>query len=79
VTVVASDSGALPELVDTAGLVVPEDDVPALTAALQHLADAPRERIRLGREARHRVMTEYVDNAVARRTLDFWERVLGKA
>jgi glycosyltransferase involved in cell wall biosynthesis len=79
VTVVASDSGALPELVDTAGLVVPEDDVPALTAALQHLADAPRERARLGREARLRVMAEYVDNAVARRTLEFWERVLGKA
>lgn len=77
VTVVASDSGALPELVDTAGLVVPEDDVPALTAALQHLADAPRERARLGKEARLRVMTEYVDNAVARRTLEFWERVLG--
>jgi len=79
VTVVASDSGALPELVDTAGLVVPEDDVPALTAALQHLTDAPRERARLGREARLRVMTEYVDTAVARRTLEFWERVLGKA
>jgi glycosyltransferase involved in cell wall biosynthesis len=78
VTVVGSDSGALPELIDTAGLVVPEDDVPALTAALQHLADAPRERARLGREARLRVMTEYVDNAVARRTLEFWERVLGK-
>jgi glycosyltransferase involved in cell wall biosynthesis len=79
VTVVASDSGALPELVDTAGLVVPEDDVPALTAALQHLADAPRERSRLGREARLRVMSEYVDNAVARRTLEFWQKVLGKA
>ncbi|MFN8650393.1 MAG: glycosyltransferase [Gemmatimonadales bacterium] len=77
VTVVASDSGALPELVDTAGLVVPEDDVPALTAALQHLADAPRERARLGKEARLRVMAEYVDNAVARRTLEFWESVVG--
>jgi glycosyltransferase involved in cell wall biosynthesis len=76
VTVVATDSGALPELVDTAGLVVPEDDVSALSAALQHLADAPRERIRLGREARLRVMAEYVDDAVARRTLEFWEQVL---
>lgn len=78
VTVVGSDSGALPELIDTAGLVVPEDDVGALTAALQHLADAPRERARLGREARFRVMGEFVDDAVARRTLEFWERVLGR-
>ncbi len=78
VTVIASDSGALPEMVDTAGLVVPEDDAPALTAALQHLADAPRERARLGREARMRVMGEYVDNAVARRTLEFWERIVAQ-
>ncbi len=76
VTVISTDSGALPELVDTAGLVVPEDDVGALTAALQHLADAPRERARLGREARLRVMGEFVDDAVARRTLEFWETVV---
>jgi len=76
VTVVTTDSGALPELVDTAGLVVPEDDIAALTAALQHLADAPRERSRLGREARLRVMAEFVDDAVARRTLEFWESVI---
>lgn len=75
VTVVGSDSGALPELIDTAGLVVPEDNVEALTAALQHLADSPRERSRLGREARLRVMSEFVDDAVARRTLEFWEAV----
>ena len=79
VTVVGADSGAIPELIDTAGLVVPEDDVPALTAALQHLTDAPRERARLGREARFRVMNEYVDEAVARRTLEFWETVLRRA
>lgn len=76
VTVISSDSGALPEVIDTAGLVVAEDDVPALTAALQHLIDAPRERTRLGREARLRVMTEFVDDAVARRTLEFWEKVI---
>lgn len=79
VTVIGTDSGALPEVIDTAGLVVPEDDIPALTAGLQHLADAPRERVRLGREARQRVMTEYVDDAVARRTLEFWESVISAA
>ena len=79
VTVVGSDSGALPELIDTAGLVVPEDDVAALTAALQHLLDTPRERQRFGREGRHRVLAQYVDDAVARRTLEFWERVKGSA
>lgn len=76
VTAVVTDSGALPELVDTAGLVVPEDDIPALAAAIQHLGDSPRERARLGREARLRVMSQYVDDAVARRTIEFWEQVV---
>ena len=76
VPVVGTDSGTLPEVIDTAGLVVPEDDIAALTAALQHLSDAPRERIRLGKESRLRVMREYVDDAVARRTLEFWQSVI---
>jgi glycosyltransferase involved in cell wall biosynthesis len=78
VTVIGTDSGALPELIDTAGMVVQEEDVPALTAALQHLVDSPRERIRLGQAARHRVMTQYVDDAIARRTLEFWGKVVGR-
>jgi glycosyltransferase involved in cell wall biosynthesis len=76
VTVIGADSGALPELIAGAGLVVPEDDVPALTSALQRLADTPRERVRLGREARLRVMNEFVDHAIARRTLEFWQKVV---
>ena len=79
VTIIGADSGAIPELIDTAGLVVPEDNVPALTAALQHLSDSPRERERFGREGRLRVMSEYTDDAVARRTMEFWERVTHRA
>jgi hypothetical protein len=76
VPVVGSDSGALPDIIGNAGLVVPEDDVAALTSALQRLADTPRDRLRFGRDARLRVMAEYVDEAVARRTLEFWKSVL---
>ncbi len=78
VTVIGTDSGALPELIASAGLVVPEDDVTALTSAIQRLADTPRERLRLGREARLRVMNEFVDHAVARRTMEFWQKVVGR-
>ena len=45
VAVVGTDSGALPELVGDAGRIVPEEDVPALTAALQELY-ADRSRVR---------------------------------
>ena len=77
VPVIGTDSGALPDIIGGAGLVVPEDDIAALTGALQHLSDTPRERMRFGREARLRVLTEYVDDALARRTLEFWRKVLG--
>jgi glycosyltransferase involved in cell wall biosynthesis len=76
IPVIGADSGALPELIGGAGLVVPEDDVAALTAALQRLSDTPRERVRLGREARLRVMNEFVDHAIARRTMEFWQKVV---
>jgi glycosyltransferase involved in cell wall biosynthesis len=77
VPVIGTDSGAVPDIIGNAGLVVPEEDVAALTSALQRLADTPRDRARFGRDARLRVMAEYVDEAVARRTLEFWKKVIG--
>ena len=77
VPVIGSDNGALPDIIANAGLIIPEDDVAALTGALQRLADTPRERLRLGQEARLRVMAEYIDDAVARRTLEFWRQLTG--
>ena len=73
--VVVANTGALPSIVAEAGIVVPEDDVPALADTLQHLLDAPDERALLGARARRRAMLEYSDEAVARRLLDFWHAV----
>jgi glycosyltransferase involved in cell wall biosynthesis len=78
VAVIGTDSGVLPELISDAGRVVPEDDIAALTGALQQLVDNPRERTRLGREGRRRVMNEFVDHAVAKRTLEFWQTIVGR-
>lgn len=75
--VVASSTGALPEIVDAAGVVVPEEDVPALTAALQRLHDDDAERMRLGADARRRVMEHFSDAAVAGKTLRFWRETVG--
>ena len=41
---VASDSGALPEIVGETGKIVPEENVPALTTALQELYADGAER-----------------------------------
>jgi glycosyltransferase involved in cell wall biosynthesis len=72
VAVVASAAGALPEIVGSAGLVVPEEDVIALAEALQRLHDDPVERERLSAAGRRWVMSEYTDAAIAGKTLRFW-------
>jgi glycosyltransferase involved in cell wall biosynthesis len=75
VTVVASDSGALPEIVGDTGRIVPEEDVPALLNALQELYSDRTECERLGAAGRRRVMEEFSDEAVATKTLGFWRMV----
>ena len=72
VAVVASAAGALPEIVGSAGLVVPEEDVIAIAEALQRLHDDPVERARLAAAGRRRAMSEYTDAAIAGKTLRFW-------
>jgi glycosyltransferase involved in cell wall biosynthesis len=72
VPVIASDSGALPELVGDAGRIVPEEDVAALSAALEALHNDRAECERLGVAARRRIMDEFSDGAIAGKTLSFW-------
>jgi glycosyltransferase involved in cell wall biosynthesis len=72
VAVVASDSGALPDVVGDAGRIVPEEDVPSLAGALQDLYADRAACERLGAAGRRRVMDEFTDDAIARKTLAFW-------
>jgi glycosyltransferase involved in cell wall biosynthesis len=76
IAVVGSATGAIPESLGDAGLVVPEEDVGALADALQRLHDQPDEVRRLGAAGRRRVMEGYTDVAIAERTLAFWHDLL---
>jgi glycosyltransferase involved in cell wall biosynthesis len=60
--VVASDVGAIPEMVGESGEMVPPGDAAALAAALRRLRD-PERRRRLGEAAHERVHENY-DNAL---------------
>jgi glycosyltransferase involved in cell wall biosynthesis len=75
VAVVGTNSGVLPEILGEAGVVVPEDDVPALTAALQRLCDDRAACHALGAAGRRRANEEFSEAAVARRTLAFWHHL----
>jgi glycosyltransferase involved in cell wall biosynthesis len=72
VAVIASAAGALPELVEGTGIVVPEEDVASLTEALQRLHDDPTVHQRLGGAGRRLIMDRHTDAAVAARTAAFW-------
>jgi glycosyltransferase involved in cell wall biosynthesis len=76
VPVVGSDSGAIPEVIDSAGIVVPENDTERLAEALSlALFDAgAKERFR--REGLIRAEKELSCKAMARKLYGFYLRVL---
>ena len=79
VPVVGSDSGAIPEVIGDAGLVVPEGNVEALAAALRRLISTPALCADLAARGLARVQAEYTNDSVARRLAEFWESVAGRS
>ena len=72
---VASDAGALPEVVGrdgAAGLLVPAGDSGALTVALEKLLADPHLRARLGAAGRRRVTEHYSWRAIGERTVEVY-------
>jgi glycosyltransferase involved in cell wall biosynthesis len=74
---VVTRAGALPDLVGDSGLIA--DDQEGLLLALQTLLAEPQQIRRLGERARQRVLEEFVDAAVAKRTAAFWQEVVAGA
>jgi len=73
VPVIGSSSGAIPEVIGDAGLVVPEGNVEELAAGLRRLISAPEQRAELAARGLARVFAEYTNDSVARRLAAFWE------
>ena len=76
VPVIGSTCGAIPEVIDTAGLVVPEGDAMALAEGLRKLLADPELRERLARAGRRRAEEHYTWERVAEQTYDLYQRVL---
>lgn len=73
---IVSRCGALPDVVGDAGMVVDEDDRPALTRALQRLVEQPGLAREIGSRARQRVLEHYGDGPIAERMAGLWRKVL---
>lgn len=79
--IVASNIAGFPDVIGNgeSGLLVPEKDAPALANAIVRLAHDAALRETLGAHAREKIHTRLNWNNVARRFIDIYERVLGKA
>lgn len=77
VATVGSASGAIPEVIGSAGLTFPEGDAAALAAILSRLATRPAERRALAERGRARVLHHYTNARIARANADIF-RVLAR-
>jgi glycosyltransferase involved in cell wall biosynthesis len=78
VPVVGSASGAIPAVIGEAGILVPENDVAALTAALVRLGASVEERRALGSRGRDRVVTRFSSTRIAGETAAFYQDLIGR-
>lgn len=75
VPVIATDGGALPEVVGDAGLTVPVRDTDALEAAIRQLLDDPALRQSLARKGRERILEKFSWQVTAREMERFYRQV----
>ncbi len=76
--VVATDVGAVSEVVGESGVVLPRGDVDALATALRELAADPARRAALGEAARKRVRREYDASTQAERLAGWLHELLSR-
>ena len=76
---IASRTGALPEVTGDAAMLVSPGDPEELAAALKHLQDSARERQRLSAAALARVHERFAWSAVAKATVTEYRRAIADA
>ncbi|MGH7681871.1 MAG: glycosyltransferase family 4 protein [Candidatus Eiseniibacteriota bacterium] len=77
--VIGSSSGAIPHVLGDAGLVFPEDDVPALTAAIRRALEEPALSDTLRSKGRERVRREFTWRAVAAKLAGVYREMMARA
>jgi len=74
---VGSDSGAIPDVIAGAGLIVPEGDVSALAGALRRLIIDDGLRRDLAARGRERVLAHFTQEQIAVQTVAVYREMLG--
>lgn len=76
IPVIGSDSGEIPAVIGPAGLIVPEGNVNALSAAMMQIRSDPDLRVELGVKGRNRVLERYTHASIARQSMNAYRNVL---
>lgn len=76
VPVIGSDSGAIPEVIGEAGVIVRENDSEALRAAILRLHANAGERARLADAGRARVLAHFTQDRIAAANVAFFQQIL---
>lgn len=76
VPVIGSDSGAIPDVIGDAGLIVPEGDAAALAACLTNLQSDTALRAHLIMMGRDRVLTQFTHEKIALDTVQVYKKML---
>lgn len=77
--VIGSSSAEIPRVIGDAGMVFPEGDVSALSAALRRLHDNPSVAANWAVKGRARVLGNFTHRRVAEETAKFYEKVLSRS
>jgi glycosyltransferase involved in cell wall biosynthesis len=75
VPVIGSDSAEVPRVIGEAGIVTPEGDVPALSAALTQIAKSSELRQAKGEAGRRRVLENFTNDRIAERLIQFFREL----
>ncbi|VUD59535.1 D-inositol 3-phosphate glycosyltransferase [Thalassocella blandensis] len=76
VPIIATDGGALPEVVGNAGIVVPKGNSQALAQQIAFLLDNPDQRQQLGTSAREHILQNFCWSKVAEQLTQYYSRIL---
>lgn len=79
VAAVGSDSGAIPDVIGNAGVIIPEGDTAALTDALHQLRDNHTQRQAYQQAGRERVQAHFTHEQVAAATVQAYQQVMSYA
>jgi glycosyltransferase involved in cell wall biosynthesis len=79
VPVIGSSSGAIPDVIGDAGLIVPEGDVRALADGLRRLMHDADLRRRMAEQGRQRVLARYTQAQIAAQTVAVYRQMLDVA